>query len=320
MVKVKNVTGSTQVYAGQKVENNAEYEIENKELEKWGNDDLSLAHAAELSLLVWDQNGVQASTGADAVAILQATNPRDVVTLHEKNKYTMQAWGAKKSAFTASDRVCQITLSNRQPDNVTFTYDMGASLLEPRIGDYIFQNDFCDRAWITSVDTVNKIVVMDSETVRPPLENGTAIYSQGYYVTTYIPDWFPAMQLWGALLNFEFSNGHNGKNDFVELSVVDANDLFMTDDFCLAVLGVDSATAQVVLPTLGWDNNGEYGHWTKYYDEAWAISLNGKLIMTPDGSPGVMAPYFELRTSVFASKTDNTYYEIFTDYMPTAEI
>jgi hypothetical protein len=244
----------------------------------------------------------------------------EVIPRAPKNEYTMQAWGAKKGRFVSSDYACSITLSARSVDGLTFTYDMGASSLVPRVGDYIFQDNFCARSWITAIDTVAHTVTMDSETVRAPLEEGAAHYSRGYWLSVDVPGWFNPMQLWGCMLEFYFTNGHTGKDDFIELSIVDGNDFFKDDTFCQAFLGMNAADVDPVLRALGWDLNGEYGHWTKYYDESWVSNIDGKLLMTPDGAPGELVPHFETRISLFTSLTDNTVTEVFLDYMPTARI
>jgi len=251
---------------------------------------------------------------------ISTVGPQETINAGIKNKYTMQPWGARKTKFKCSDNVASITLSNRQNDGVTFTYDMGLSNLVPRIGDYIFQNNHCSRAWITAIDPVTKTLVLDQETIRPPLEEGEAIYSRGVWSGVIVPDWFEPMQIWGCMLNFLFSNGHDGRDDFVELSIVDVNDLFSQDAVCQKLFNVNADSVEPILRSLGWDNNGEYGHWTKYYDESWVVNVNGKMIMTPDGAPGELMPFLETRISYFASRTDDTIVEAYVDYLTTAEI
>lgn len=239
-----------------------------------------------------------------------------------KNDHSMQPWGAKKGRFVASDRACTITLSNKSVDGLTFTYSMGLSPLDPRVGDYVFQDNFCKRSWITAVDLENHTITFDNEIVKPTLDEGTGHYSQGYWLGVDVPDWHNPMYLWGVLLKFYFSSGltsHDGKDDFIELSIVDANDYFKDDTFCNSIFGVSAAEASPYLIAMGFEDNGEYGHWTKYYDESWVCTIDGKIIVTPDGAPGELMSHLETRISIFTSKKDSTVTECFLDYLVTAK-
>ena len=236
-----------------------------------------------------------------------------------KNDHSMQPWGAIKGQFISSDQSCVITLSNKSTDGLTFTYNSDIPIT-PRIGDYVFQNNFCLRAWVTVVDPVAHTITFDNETIKPTLSEGVGHYSKGYYISKFIPDWFTPMYLWGVSSSFFWSSDHKGKNDLIELSIVDANDFFMSDEFCAQAFGCTAEQAGPYLESTGWDLNGEYGHWTKYYDESCAVNLTGKTIMTPDGAPGELIPNLECRISYFTSLSDSTVNEIFLDYFLTAKI
>ena len=242
---------------------------------------------------------------------------QDVRSVGTKNSHTMQSCGAVKGQFTSSNQGASITLSNKSVDGFTFTY---SSAIVPRIGDYVFQDNFCNRAWITAVDTVASTVTFDHETVRPSLSEGVSHYSKGYYIDTDIPDWFSPMYLWGLTTKCFWSGSHDGRNDLVELSIVDTNDMFKDDGICGAVFGCTAAEADVMLRATGWDLNGEYGHWTKYYDESMVVNISGRTFMTPDGAPGQVLPHLVCRIAYFTSLTDSTLNEIFLDYFFTAEI
>jgi hypothetical protein len=247
-------------------------------------------------------------------------NTPDVTPLATKNEYTMEPWGAKKFKFTCSDYCAAITLSNKSVDGHTFNYDLGSYPLIPRIGDYIFQDDFCERAWITAIDPVTQTLTLDSETDRPTLNNGAAVYSRGVWVGVKVPMWHDPMYLWGLTVKTFFSGtDHNGKNDFVELSVVDVDDKFLNDAYCLAHFGVDAASAMPYIEASNFEQNGEYGHWTKYYDESWIVSIDGKVMMTPDGAPGMILSQLETRISYFPTRADSTVVEVFLDYLPTSK-
>lgn len=241
----------------------------------------------------------------------------EITPLTPKNNHSSQPWGATKGKFTCSDRACSITLSNKSQDGLTFNY---SSTLTPRVGDYVFQDDFCKRSWIVAVDTQNSSITFDDETVKPTLDNGSGVYTQGYWMGVDVPDWSNPMYLWGLVFKFYYSNNQTSKNDFVELSIVDSNNFFKDNTFCQQIFGV--ATAQDAVPyleALGFEDNGEYGHWTKYYDESWVCTSEDKIILTPDGAPGELMSHLETRISVFTTKTDNTTTEIFLDYFPTAK-
>ena len=243
---------------------------------------------------------------------------QDFRPMTPKNDHTMVPCGAVKGSFTASDCACEVTLSDPSEDGYTFTYAMSKT---PRVGDYVFQDNFTKRAWITSIDLENSKITFDSETIRAPMAAGTAHYSQGQYVSFVVPTWLQTMFLWGISSRILHTNGHDSRNDFIELSIVDSNDLFLSDDFCQAVFGCNAATAaETAIPAMGFETNGEYGHWTKYYDESWSININNKLLNTPDGAPGELLSLLETRISYFTSKTDNTLTEVFLDYYFTGRI
>lgn len=233
-----------------------------------------------------------------------------------KNEHSMQACGSLKAKFTNSDQGFAITLSNKSQDGLTFNYNSDFPFT-PRVGDYIFHADFCRRAWITAVDDVNHTVTMDAETVRPTLDEGTHHYAKGFWIDYDVPDWHNPMYLWG--LTFTAENTHNGEDDFVELSIVDVNDFFKSDQFCQALFGVTAAEAPPILQSMGFEENGEYGHWTKYYDESWVWNVNKKTIYAPDGAPGELMSHLACRISYFTSKQDATATEIYLDYFFTAK-
>jgi hypothetical protein len=123
------------------------------------------------------------------------------------------------------------------------------------------------------------------------------------------------MYLWG--LFFTVANPH--KDDFVELSIVDKSDLFLQDEVCQALFGVNASDASPYLEGMGFELNGEYGHWTKYYDESWVINMNGGNIRTPDGAAGELLPNLWLRIAYFTGRQDNTEVDIYLDYSPTSK-
>jgi hypothetical protein len=230
------------------------------------------------------------------------------------NEHSMQPCGSVKARFVSNQWAFPITLSNKSEDGYTFNYNADFPL-KPRIGDYIFELDFCTRAWITSVDEVNKTLILDRETVRPTLNEGTLHYAKGFWIDFDVPDWSPTMFLWG--LTFKSVNDHDNYDDFVELSIVDTNDFFKDDDFCNQMFGVPAAQAEPYLLAMGFEQNGEYGHWTKYYDESWVTNVNGRTILTPDGAPGELMSHMKCRISYFTSKIDSGVTDVYLDYFFT---
>lgn len=248
------------------------------------------------------------------------TNAPEYTSLGVKNQHSMQAWGALKAEFTSSEQTYTLTLSNKSDDGFTFTYSCEDPTFVPRVGDYVFQNNFCLRAWVVEFDSEASTIKFDNETLRPTLSEGAGHYSKGVWIDCDVPDWYGPMYLWGVTTNIFWSDSHSGKNDLVELSIVDFEDFFQNDDFCQAVLGVNASEVVQILTSLGWDLNGEYGHWTKYYDESNVINISGKTLMTPDGAPGELFPHMKCRISYFTSLTTNAVNELYLDYFATAKI
>jgi hypothetical protein len=240
------------------------------------------------------------------------------------NEHCMQPWGCDKGYFkskndlTTGDFVCEVTLSNKSLDGLTFTYNSDIPIT-PAIGNYIFQRECSKRSWITSFDTVNHTLTVE----LPNLDNGVGIYSKGYYTDSLVRDWAPLMYLWGLTLNvMECEDGVIEQDpcyDLIELSVVDRDDLFKTDAVCQALFGVDASEAAPYLIAMGFEDNHEYGHWTKYYDESWIVSCNGMYTPAPDGSPGELLPGLYLRLSFFTTENEEHEYHIFVDYYPTSK-
>lgn len=239
------------------------------------------------------------------------------------NEHCMQPWGCEKGYFksknaTEGDYVCAITLSNKSQDGLTFTYnsDMPITLA---VGNYVFQTRGSKRSWVTSFDVVNHTVTFE----LPFLEEGTAVYSKGYYTDSLVRDWAPTMYLWGLTLTVqEYENGvleTNPCGDLIELAIIDKDNLFLTDGYCQAVFGVDAASVEPYLLASGFEMNGEYGCWTKYYDESWILSCNGMYTPAPDGSPGEIPAGQYLRLSFFTTENEEHEYCIYVDYYPTSK-
>jgi hypothetical protein len=242
-----------------------------------------------------------------------------------KNEHCMQPWGCDMGYFESKgdtelgDFVCEITLSDPSVDNLTFTYNSNCPIT-PTVGNYVFQRHNERRSWTTAVDTVNNRITFE----RPVLKVGTGIYTRGYYIDSLIRDWKPIMYLWGLTLNVieRDSNGvveTNPCEDFIELSIVDKDDLFKMNPVCQALFGVDAADAAPYLTALGFEDIGEYGHWTKYYDESWVLSCNGKYTKSPDGAPGELLPGLYLRMSFFSTENELHKYSVLVDYYPTSK-
>lgn len=280
---IHNISGATKNYHNHDILDSDFYMIPENLLAEYMQSSSLLSDLSN-GLVKMSKDGINDIDGQQYthVSFLLGSNlPQEMIPLTRKNDNTMLPWGAKKGKFTGSDRACTITLSNKSQDGLTFTY---SSALTPRVGDYVFQDDFCKRSWITAVDTQNSTITFDNETVKPTLDNGTGVYSQGFWMSVDVPDWSPTSNLWGLLIKFYFTNGHDGKNDFIELSVVDSNDMLKNDAICaqiFAAYGITTAAeAEPYILAMGFEDNGEYGHWTKYYDESWVCTVNDKMILT----------------------------------------
>ena len=232
--------------------------------------------------------------------------PQLVMPVAPKNEYCMEPWGSVKKTLIPSEQTSEITLSNQSEDGCTFDYICSKPLA---IGNYIFQQDNCNRSWVMSFTETSLTVEL------PVLFNGIGLYSVGVYSDELVRDWKPLMYLWGLFFNAKnYSN-----DDFVELSIVDMNDLFLNDDFCMAVFGASATDSIPYIEAQGFEQNGEYGHWTKYYDEQWVLNCSGREIKTPDGSPGCLLPNLYLRMSYFSTGSTETKTHFYVDYSPTSK-
>jgi hypothetical protein len=93
----------------------------------------------------------------------------------------------------------------------------------------------------------------------------------------------------------------------------------MNDSFTMAYFGVPASEMEPILTALKFELNGEYNHWTKYYDESWLVNCDSKYITTPDGSPGQLLPGLYLRIAFFTTELENHKYHIYLDYYPTSK-
>ena len=335
--KIKNNDTVTHTWLGQEVLSEELYQIQPLEEIAWANDDQLLIDISNSVAIVNDGNNDITSIN-DAINYLKSDIPKEVIipTPTEvipttiKNEHAMQPWGCVADYFETTgnfegqgDYVCSITLSNMSQDGKTFSYNSDLPIT-PAIGNYVFQRHNTRRSWITSFDLNAQTVTFE----KPNLSNGTGIYCKGYYIDCLVEDWKPIMYLWGMTLTIlEYdANGvleTDPCTDFLEFSIVDKNDLFKDDTFCSIVFsdyGVTTALQAVpYLLALGFEDNGEYGHWTKYYDESWALNCLGVYIATPDGSPGALVPGLYLRLSFFTTENELHKYKIFIDYYPTAK-
>lgn len=84
-MKIKNVSGQTQTYAGKVLENNEEYLIQEIEINKFANDDLLLEHCAAMKTLVYNEDNIQAQTGSQAIDFLKRKTPSFIIQKAEKN-------------------------------------------------------------------------------------------------------------------------------------------------------------------------------------------------------------------------------------------
>jgi hypothetical protein len=233
----------------------------------------------------------------------------------------MEPWGCTAGIYEprgSTKYICAITLSNKSIDGLTFNYNSDIEIT-PAIGNYVFQSGRMFRSWITALDLENHTVTFE----KPHLDNGIGVYTKGFYIDQEVPNWASVMYLWGITFNVMEYLGEDLEvdpcPDFCELSVVDSNDMFLSDEICMAVFGVVAAEASTYLIANKWELNGEYGHWTKYYDESWACNFNGKYVPSVDGSSGVLLLGLVLRFSFFTTEIEeNKRYEIYIDYAPTS--
>lgn len=301
---VKNNDNIVRIWCGQELQPQETFTIPDSKINKWANDNEVLSDLVSGKLTLNNITDINL-----AINTLKDNLPTEVLSIGVKNNHTMQPWGCVKGKLIPSEQTCTITLSNKSQDGLTFNYNSDI-LITPHIGDYVFQDDFCNRSWITAVDTVNYTVSFE----MPDLDNGVGHYSKGKYVDCIVRDWHPIMYLWGM----DFRSRDGGYDDFLEFAVVDKDDLFLIDDVTQVLFGVNAADARPYLEAIGFENNGEYGHWTKYYDEQWTINACSKSLKTPDGAPGALMPGLYLRMAYFTSKTDSVKTHFYVDYYPTS--
>jgi hypothetical protein len=274
--------------------------------------ELSLDDQAILTTLV-DAHDPTPIPVTDIIKVESAT-PLETTDTSPKNEHCMEPWGCIKGVVNPSEHTFDIVLSNKSEDGRTFTYnpEVAANL---HVGNYVFQNDFCNRSWIESIDTENSTITFE----LAELDNGSGIYCMGYYMDTKVRDWKPLMYLWGLTINLQCEQEVLPLNDFVELSIVDHDDLFLNEDFVQAVFGCSAQDVAPILESMGFENNGEYEHWTKYYDETWVINVKNKYTNTTDGAPGELLSGLYLRLSYFAGNKDTNKRHVFVDYYPTSK-
>lgn len=283
-----------------------------------------------LTSLVSSHTGVPLTTENAIPVEIKNLLPIDIKPTSTKNEHKMEPMGAVKGCYesrptTGQKYVCNVTLSNKVVNgdgSTTFTYNSDIEIT-PEVGNYVFQNESSVRDWATSVDNVNYTMTFEQNN----LSEGSGLYVKGFYTDFRLRPWAPILYLWGATISLqELEYVDNAWvlettpcGDFLEMSVVDADDLFLTDEFCQAVFGVNAADAEPYLLGAGFENNGEYGHWTKYYDESWVLNCNSKLIKTIDSAPGELPAGLYLRVSLFTTELENHKYHIFLDYYCTSK-
>lgn len=316
MIELKNISGEVLELHIYEFEVDESLDITN-DRDNWkDNDDTLFAITNSQIQVVVDSLEVESvSDQIDAlkgnkVAISNIENG-EITSTGIKNDHCIEPWGAAAGKFKPSDYSCAIDLSNKSQDGLTFTYSCSKT---PKVGAYVFQNDATVRSWITAVNTGSSTVTFD----LPVLENGiNNCYREGVIIDCKIRDYKPYMYLWGLYL--KVLNAHD--DDFVELDVVDADDLFMTDDYCLEQFGVDSATANAaVIPYLGFEKLGEFSEWCKYYDESWVINMNNREVKTPDGAPGKLLTNLSLRMVYYPRYQEpSVTVSVYLDYLATSK-
>ncbi len=238
------------------------------------------------------------------------------------NIHCMEPWGSTGGMFEPrgdTKYVCSITLSSSSLDGLTFIYNSDVEIV-PTVGNYVFQQGGTVKSWATAVDTVNHTITFE----MPYLVEGVGVYSKGMYVDCLVREWSSTMYIWGMTFNvLEYLNDVLETDpcpDFCELSVVDLNDMFKTDEVCMAIFGVPAAEAAPYLTANKWEINHEYGeHWTKYYDESWVSNFNGKFTKSTDGAPGGAFPGLYFRFSLFTTEVEeDKIYKCLIDYAPTS--
>jgi len=317
MKTVKNNLAIAKTWCGQEIQPGDTYEIQSSELLRWQNDSTVLIDIANEDLLILDSETVITDI-ATAINFLKdeqtkevtVANSPTVVPTSPKNEHSIEPWGAVNGKLTVADYACEITLSNKSQDGLTFTY---SCTKVPEVGAYVFQDNCTTRSWITEVDTQNSTITFDLAV----LDNGQGCYRKAYFVDCLIRDYKPYMYLWGLYL--KVLDSHN--DDFIELDVIDLDHKFDDDTYCTAQFGVNAATAATeVIPYLGFEKLGEFDDWCKYYDESWVINMNNREVMTPDGAPGKLLVNLYLRLAYYPSpENTNTDISIYMDYIPTSK-
>ena len=320
IVKIKNNDSIDHVWRGQTVVAGEYFTVTNP--------DSLMAWSTNSELLVAISNGIAIVNDGtdditdvnDAISYLKGDIPSKVTTMSgsivtptsPENINCLQPFGAVKASFLSNSQNCSITLSNMSQDGLTFSYNADCPIT-PTVGNYIFQNDFNNRSWITATSSAEHTVTFE----LPVLSEGSGLYTVGHYIDCVVKDWATAMYLWGVMVKIV----NPGDNDFIELSIVDLYDLFKNPDVKAAMFpGLTDDQVATQLKLMAFEINGEYeGHWTKYYDESWVININSRQIMTPDGAPGECLPYLVARVSYFCTKTDDSKVSAYLDYIFTSK-
>lgn len=319
MIKIKNISGEIKTLHGKEFAINEEHIIDDGARADWYTDSkvllsitselFQIGNGEEFFESISDQisflNGSKIT-----VSSVDDIKGGKITSEGMINDHTLEPWGAALGKFKPSDYSCAIDLSDKSQDGLTFTYSCTKI---PVVGAYVFQNDAQVRSWITEVDTVNSKITFD----LPVMENGiNNCYRQGVYIDCLVRDWKKYMYLWG--LYVKILNCHD--DDFVELDIVDKSGKFDDDSYCMEQFGVDSATAQYILPSLGFEKLGEFPFWTKYYDESWVINMNHREVRTPDGAPGKLLNDLWIRFVYFPRYQDaSVTVGVYLDYLATSK-
>lgn len=287
-MKIQNLTSEAQAIHLHEFTPGEIYEIPTIDENSWANTDQVLLAISGGILGVHNHYGLISGIN-NQINYLKNKTPIEVKPTVPKNEFSMIPHGMTHKHIDASSKVVDITLSNGDINKRVFDFSCSVT---PGYYDCIFQNDSELRDGVLSVDG-NQLTLFNGAT----LDDGGAKLSIPVNIDYTFPvDGTRPFYMWGAF----FSASDYGDDDIIRLQIVDT-------------MGVGIALGYYTLEEFQY-MGGEVV--LKEYDECWIRHIDkiGKLL-TPDGSPGELAPGLTLRAKYYCKDPSKTNIKVWIDYL-----
>lgn len=228
-----------------------------------------------------------------------ATIQGEVVPRAPKNEYALKPYGMCYSKIDSSDYIYDITLSNKDGSNITYS----DCTTTPTFYDCITQNDGLIRDGVYNVN--NNVIT----SFQGSLQNGDGLLIKpidiDYKIVLAPNEDFDFIYLWGVY----FDATNYGDSDIGRLQIVD------TDGVGVAA-GFYTQEEFNYLNSLH-NNNGVI---VREYDECWIRHISHiKEVNTPDSSPGQILVGLTLRLKYYPKDVTKTDIKVWIDYKITVK-